>query len=93
MAEQKIQASILNLLKAKGAYTVKVMAANRNGVPDILACYKGRFIAIEVKDKGNKATPLQLANIEQIKEQGGYALVAYSPYQVELLLGEIDESI
>lgn len=93
MAEQKIQADILNLLKAKGAYTVKVMAANRNGVPDILACYKGHFIAIEVKNKGNKATPLQLANIEQIKEQGGYAIVAYSTYQVELLLGEIDEPI
>lgn len=91
MAEQKIQSKILNTLKEKGAYTVKVMAANRNGVPDILACYKGRFVAIEVKDKYGRPTPLQVANIQQIRTAEGYAMVAWSVDEVLHLLQEIDD--
>lgn len=40
----------------------------RNGVPDIIGCYKGRFFAIEVKREGKKLTPLQ--------ERQGAAIVA-----------------
>lgn len=93
MAEQKIQASILNLMKERGAYCVKVMAANRNGVPDIIACYKGQFVAIEVKDKYGRPTELQQANIRQIRTALGYAIVAWSVEEVEHLLEEIDETL
>lgn len=34
----------------------------RAGIPDIIACYKGRFIGIEVKDGNNVASELQLAH-------------------------------
>ena len=34
----------------------------RAGIPDIIACIKGRFIGIEVKDEGNKPSELQLAH-------------------------------
>jgi hypothetical protein len=47
----------------------------RSGVPDIIACYKGRFIAIECKSGDNKPTLLQLRNIEDIKRTEGYAIV------------------
>lgn len=90
MAEQKIQSKILNMLKQHGAYAVKVMAANRNGIPDILACYKGRFIAIEVKDKYGRPTPLQIANIQQIRDANGTAIVAWSVDEVLHILQEID---
>lgn len=89
MVEQKIQAKILNTLK-KRAYCVKVMAANKNGVPDILACYKGRFVAIEVKTNTGRPTALQLANIDLIKENGGYAIIARSEEEVLELLERID---
>ena len=93
MAEQKIQASILSALKERGAYCVKVMAANRNGVPDIIACYKGQFVAIEVKDKYGRPTPLQQANIQQIRKADGWAIVAWSVDEALSVLEEIDETL
>jgi len=78
MKEQTIQKEIIKYLESIGAYTIKTIRTNRAGTPDIIACLNGRFIAIEVKRKGNKATPLQLAKIEQIRASGGIAFIAYS---------------
>ena len=46
-----------------------------SGVPDIIACYRGYFIAIECKAKGGKTTALQQQQIEKIREAGGAALI------------------
>ena len=51
----------------------------KNGIPDLVGCIRGRFVGIEVKDPKNKtygATLLQLQIIETIKEAGGIAGVA-----------------
>lgn len=47
------------------------------GVPDLLACVNGVFVAIEVKAQNGKASELQLYNIEQIRKAGGVAIVLY----------------
>jgi hypothetical protein len=47
----------------------------RSGVPDIIACYKGRFIAIECKAGKGVLTALQKYNIDQIKSNQGLAIV------------------
>lgn len=49
----------------------------RSGVPDILACINGRFVAIEVKAEKGRPSELQLWNIEKIKESNGIAVIAY----------------
>lgn len=92
MAENKIQAKIIKYLKAKGAYVVKTMTTNRNGVPDILCCYKGRFIGIEVKDVGkiSNASALQLHNMEEIIKAGGLSIVADSVKTVEILFDNLN---
>lgn len=46
-----------------------------SGVPDIVACINGKFIAVECKANGNKPTALQKKNLEQIVDAGGYAFV------------------
>lgn len=43
------------------------------GVLDLFLCINGKFVAIELKDKGKKPTLNQLATIEEIKKAGGYA--------------------
>lgn len=78
MSEQQLQTKILKYLYAIGAYAVKVVSATRSGVPDIICCYKGKFIAIEVKTGNNKPSALQLANIDSIHKAEGFGLVAYS---------------
>lgn len=48
------------------------------GIPDIIVCYRGRFIAFECKVGNNKLTVLQAATIRRIIKAGGYALVIKS---------------
>jgi len=90
MKESVIQGNIIKAIRAKGGYTVKVIKASKNGVPDILACYKGVFIGIEVKGPNGGASALQIANIQEIISVGGKAIVAKTVKEVIILLEEID---
>lgn len=77
MKEQYLQKRILDFLSSRGAYAVKIISANHSGVPDILACVNGKFVAIEVKN-GTKLSELQEYNIRKIQEAGGIAIVSTS---------------
>ena len=94
-SEQAIQSDILKYLKSVGAYTIKVAAATKSGVPDIICCYKSRFIAIEVKrpETKTKVSPLQLANIIKIEEAQGSALVAWDKEMVKTFIEDIDKEL
>ena len=63
----------------------------RSGVPDILACFHGVFLAIEAKAGKGKTTALQDREIERIRKAGGYALVVNeeNTEEVRELLEEI----
>lgn len=47
----------------------------RSGIPDIIGCYKGKFLAIECKAGDNTTTALQDKAIKEIGAAGGLALV------------------
>ena len=49
-----------------------------SGIPDIIFCIDGRFIAMEVKTQKGKTTPLQNAAIRKIHSSGGFAFVVRS---------------
>lgn len=88
--EQQIQNKIIKYLQSVGAYVVKVIAANRAGVPDIIFCYKGKFIALEIKDK-SKLTELQKYNINSIVLSGGIAVVVKNIEDVKEIIKKIKE--
>tara|TARA_R100000935_G_scaffold55794_1_gene86229 strand:+ start:553 stop:765 length:213 start_codon:yes stop_codon:yes gene_type:complete len=46
-----------------------------SGVPDIIACYEGRFIGIECKANGGKPTALQKKHLADIKKAKGLSLL------------------
>lgn len=94
-SEQAIQSDILKYLKSVGAYTIKVSAATKAGIPDIICCYKGRFIAIEVKrpEAKTNVSPLQVANITMIINAQGEALVAWDKEMVKTFIDNIDKEI
>ena len=56
------------------------------GVPDIICCYKGRFIALEVKAPDGKATALQDATIRRIIGAGGIARIVRSLEEVKEII-------
>jgi Holliday junction resolvase len=84
--EQQIQKKILDYLKAQGHFAFKVVTANRNGIPDIVACIEGEFVAFEVKQPGKKASPIQEIQISRIWDAGGQAYVVTSVDHVKDLL-------
>lgn len=75
--ESKVKKKVVELLKAAGAYYFYPVTGGfgASGVPDIIVCHKGRFIAIECKAGSNKPTKLQQKNIADIIASGGVALV------------------
>lgn len=53
------------------------------GIPDIIVCYKGRFIAFEVKNENGKVSVLQVVIIKKILKAGGIAVVVRSLAEVK----------
>lgn len=91
LKEKHIENRIKSYLKSKGAYFVKYFgnSFSQAGVCDLLVCYKGRFIGIEVKNEKGKTSPLQEVNLKQIKEAGGISLVARSVEDVQKVIDSI----
>jgi len=75
--ESKVKDKVRNILKEFGAYYFMPIGGmySKIGVPDIICCYKGRFIAIECKAGKNKPTALQERELKLIHEAGGYSLL------------------
>lgn len=44
-----------------------------SGVPDIICCYKGRFLGLEAKLPGGRLTELQKRALDKINRAGGIA--------------------
>jgi Holliday junction resolvase len=75
--EGKVKKKVTDILKKHGVYYFFPATGGygRSGVPDIVCCFKGNFLAIECKANGNNPTALQAREINRINEAGGMALV------------------
>ena len=75
--EGKVKKKVQQILKDRGAYYFSPVTGGfgRSGVPDIVACFHGRFIGIECKAGNNKPTALQLKNLADIETAGCVSLV------------------
>ncbi|MCX7880836.1 MAG: VRR-NUC domain-containing protein [Ignavibacteria bacterium] len=91
MSEKELQRKIIEFFKQRGIYAVKIITSNRNGVPDIIACLNGRFVAFEVKSENYKATPLQIYNIEAIQKSGGKAYIVNNYEKFLQIIGGIND--
>lgn len=77
--EKKYEMKIRKFLDGLGAWHLKTFSSGvqRAGIPDLLCCVNGYFVAIEVKAENGRPTPLQMWNIDKIREAGGVAMVLY----------------
>ena len=75
--EAKVKKRVKEILATTGAYYVMPVTGGfgNSGIPDILCCYKGRFIGIECKANGGKPTRLQLSHLEEIERNGGLSFI------------------
>jgi hypothetical protein len=75
--EGKVKAAVRKLLVEFGVYYF-APAANgfgRAGIPDIICCFGGRFIAIECKAGNGVTTALQDRELAAIRTAGGMTMV------------------
>jgi hypothetical protein len=75
--ESKVKAKCTALLKALDVYYFFPVAngMGRAGIPDIICCANGRFLAIECKAGKGTTTALQEKELAAIRAAGGVALV------------------
>jgi Holliday junction resolvase len=75
--EAKVKKRVKEELDKMGVYHFSPMqnGMGRAGIPDIIGCFDGHFIAIECKAGKGTTTALQERELTRIQNAGGYALV------------------
>ena len=78
-AEKNFENRLKKFLEDEGCWFVKFFANayTKSGIPDILCCRNGCFVAIEVKAPRGKPSELQKWNIQKIIDSGGYGVILY----------------
>ena len=73
--ESQIQSTIIKWLETlrPECECHKNVVANKVGVPDITVCYRGRYIAFEIKKPGGTTSPAQDEVIRRVRAAGGCA--------------------
>ncbi|MBF7029698.1 VRR-NUC domain-containing protein [Staphylococcus kloosii] len=95
--EKKVENKIRNFLESSGAFVMKTHGGSPGvpvGIPDLFAIYRGIAIFIEVKrEKGGRVKPIQIAQIDNLKQHGAIAIIANGVSYVEDLIETIDTLI
>lgn len=73
----KLSQDAVKLLEKVGT-VINVIVAGESGASDLVACIKGRYVAIEIKGKGDYLKTLQSGHLAKVYQAGGIAIVAYN---------------
>lgn len=106
MKETQIKRAIIDFLRFQkdcevfptltgGMYNPKTKSyrptMTRAGTPDLLVCYRGRFVGLEVKTAKGRLSDKQKLMIDAIEASGGVAAVVRSIEDVRKVLDGISE--
>ena len=92
--EGRVKDDCKKYLKSIGAWFFMPVSNGMGqvGIPDIICCYRGLFVAIETKAPGkrNQTTANQDKVIEAIQKADGFAWVVDNPDDLKTLFNSID---
>ena len=90
--EGELKKAIKTLLDEQGAFWSMIPggAYAKIGDPDMVVCYKGRYIAIEAKTPVGRQSNWQKLRQEQITAAGGLYILARSVEDVKEVLEKIE---
>ena len=91
-SERNLQTRIIKAIRqkyGKSVWVLKVNDSTRVGIPDLIICFYGLFVSVEIKkhiwnnatkkyEQGRELTPMQEYNIKEINLAGGSAFMAYT---------------
>lgn len=88
--EKKVKNAVRKIMDKHGIYHFMPpgMGLGRSGIPDIIGCKNGKFIAIECKAGKGKVTALQERELNAIATAGGFACLVN-----ETCLDELEERL
>ena len=88
--EGRVKEAVKKRLKELGIWHFSPVSngMGRHGIPDLICCWNGRFLAIETKAKGKRANTSALQDIEltAINSAGGIAVVIDDVEQLDEVL-------
>ena len=93
MREKNIVAAIMRHLKTIPdcfAWKTHGSQYGRSGLPDIICCISGRFVAFEVKTPSGKLTKLQEITIKRINAAQGNAYKVTSLQEVREIIQNLN---
>lgn len=76
--ERALVDQMLKYLKKIGAYTIKTADKFTSGIPDLIICYQGRTIFVEVKTIKGVVSEIQKYTLSQIAKRDCEAYVVRS---------------
>ena len=79
-AEKNFENRLKKFLESEGCWFVKFFANayTKSGIPDLLVCCNGYFVAVEVKAPNGKPSELQKYNIKRINSEAhGFGVILY----------------
>jgi hypothetical protein len=75
--ESVFRAKVRKFLKTLSHTVVfSVQQISLNGTPDMLLCVHGKFVALELKSRGGRVTPLQQLKLDEVRRARGVSIVA-----------------
>jgi hypothetical protein len=91
-SEIKLQDDILRYLDTlhPEVWRIKVVTSNRRGVPDIIVCYRGKFIGLKVKRAEARLPAHQIFQGQLINKAGGEWCRVESVEDVKNVLKRMD---
>ena len=77
--EKNFEKKVRKYLDSINAYNFKIWgnAFQQSGLPDVVCCNNGIFIAIELKADKGKVSELQKYNIRKINKAGGVGIILF----------------
>lgn len=81
-----VRVQVQGVIQRTGANSAVQRGSTMVGWPDLLMCIRGRFVGIEVKRPGGRATALQVSRLEAIRRAGGVGEFVTSVADVERVL-------
>lgn len=89
--ELALRTRIVAALREKGCYVLVTTGVASAGTPDLLVCYRGHFIALEVKaPSGGRVARIQEVVLGMIERAGGTGAVVRSVDEALLALLRAD---
>jgi penicillin-binding protein-related factor A (putative recombinase) len=90
LRENSFQNKAIEYLESVGAYVIDFWGSpySRKGIPDLICCFRGHYIAFELKkpNETKKGLPAQLFHLNKIVRAGGAAHIVNSIEEIRYVL-------